>query len=341
MQKNSIASIHIPFVGGFRKMGNKYTYRFGNIPERDIDVMLLNSFSVDTEFLAIFTEKLNRTDIAKPTVIDVELSKTDPTWGESDVTVRFESRGRIYALLIEDKVGAEAQPEQCERYFRRGEIGVKKGEYNEFFVFICAATEYLATNEEAAVSFEEVDRYFLKSDDVFSKVRHEQIQQALMFAKIPYKKVVNAKATEFWKSYVAYQRIHYPDLQLPNGSKEKSSRGDWPVYDTQLNCRSKIYIQHKMDRGFIDLTFSGMANRQKELRDFLLDQIGDYEKMGLGIRSAGKAAVLRRDLGPDSTLSFQKTFEEQREIAEAHFQSIYLMHMIASKLNREQLLNIF
>jgi hypothetical protein len=267
------------------------------------------------------------------------------TAGTASEMIEGNGGGRRYALLIEDKVGAEAQPEQCNRYFKRGEIGIEKKEYEEFFVFICASAEYVATNEEAkhypySMSFEELDDYFSKRDDAFSKARHQQIQQALFFAKVPYRKIVDTKATEFWKSYVEYQRNQYPNLQLPNGSKEKSRNGDWPVYDTQLNCRNMIYIQHKMDRGYVDLTFRGMADRQKELSDFLQSQIGDYEGIGLGVSSAGKSAVLRKDMGQDNTLSFQKSFEEQREIAELHFQAIYQLHTIASKLDREELLNL-
>jgi hypothetical protein len=326
-------------------MTNAMKYKFGNVCERDIDVLLLNSFSVNQGFATLFVNKLNRPDLSNISLVDVELSKVDPTWGESDVTVRLESSGRRYALLIEDKVGAEAQPEQCNRYFRRGKIGIEKKEYEEFFVFICASAEYIATNEEAkhypySVSFEELSDYFSKRDDVFSKVRCQQIQQALSFAKVSYKKIVDSKATEFWKSYVEYQRQQYPNLQLPNGSKEKSRNGDWPVYDTQLNRRNMIYIQHKMDRGYVDLTFRGMADRQKELSEFLQNQIGDYEGMGLGISSAGKSAVLRKDVGQDNILSFQKSFEDQQEIAELHFQAIYQLHTIASKLDREELLNL-
>jgi hypothetical protein len=88
------------------------------------------------------------------------------------------------------------------------------------------------------------------------------------------------------------------------------------------------------------MIFGDMADRQKELSDFLQSQIGDYEGMGLGVSSAGKSAVLRKDMGQDNTLSFQKSFEEQREIAELHFQAIYQLHTIASKLDREELLNL-
>jgi hypothetical protein len=321
------------------------TYKFGNVCERDIDVMLLNSFSLDAAFLEMFTMKLNRDDIVSPSLIDIELSKVDPAWGESDVTVKFESNGHRFALLIEDKVGAEAQPDQCDRYFKRGEIDREKKEYDEFFVFICASSEYIKTNEEAshypyAMSFEEIEKYFSSKGDVFSSVQCELIRQALVFSKIPYKKVVDEKATEFWHNYVAFQNKYYPDLQLPNKSREKSRSGDWPVYNTQLNRRKLIYIQHKMDRGYIDLTFRGMADRQNELIAFLKDQIGDYEAMGLGIRPAGKSAVLRRDLGVDNGLDFQKPFEEQQEITEIHFRAIYGLHILASKIDRDKLVEL-
>jgi hypothetical protein len=320
-------------------------YKFGNVRERDIDVLLLNSFSVDKSFLELFTDKLNREDILSPLLIDVELSKVDVTWGESDVTVIFESNGRKYALLIEDKVGAEAQPDQCERYFKRGELGREKKEYDEFFVFICASAEYIKTNEEAtrypfAVSFEELETYFSSKGDAFSSVRCELIRQALTFSKIPYKKVVDEKATEFWHKYVDFQSKYYPDLQLTNKSTEKSKNGDWPVYNTRLNRRRMVYIQHKMDKGFVDLTFRGMADRQNELIAFLKDQIGDYEGMGFAIKPAGKSAVLRKDLGSDKGLDFQKSFEEQLEAVEMHFKAIYALHILASKIDRDKLVKL-
>jgi hypothetical protein len=320
-------------------------YRFGNIRERDIDLMLLYSFSMEPSFLEIFTNKLNRADIINPSLIDVELSKNDPAWGETDVTVRFESRGRKYALLIEDKIGAEAQPDQCRRYFKRGEIAVEQQEYEEFFVFICASADYLATNEEAkkypfSISLEELKDFFCKRDDIWSIMQSQLIEQAIGFSKIPYKKIVDDTATSFWKSYVEYQRRFYPDLQLPNKSMEKSRDGAWAVYDTPLHRRNSLYIHHKMDRGYVDLTFNGMADRQPELAGFLKEQIGDYEQMGFGIRPAGKSAVLRKDLGKDNRLDFQKPFEEQMEIVELHFQALHELHRLAAQLDREKLIEL-
>ena len=115
------------FVNGCLKE-QLYTYKFDNVCERDVDVLLLNSFALDDQFIRLFTDKIDGYQFESQRIVEVELSKIHPTWGESDVTVIFESAGKRYALLIEDKVGAEAQPEQCKRYFKRGDIGVESGD---------------------------------------------------------------------------------------------------------------------------------------------------------------------------------------------------------------------
>ncbi len=295
-----------------------YTYNFGNVCERDIDTLLLNSFALDKNFIDLFIQKIIDYNFQNPKILEIELSKTHPTWGESDITVIFESNGKKYAILIEDKVGAEAQPDQCKRYFKRGDIGIINKEYVAYFVFICASSEYITNNEEAksypySVNFEELIDYFQSKSDLYSKLRYEEIKQALEFSKTPYKKIVDNAATEFWRSYVEYARLNYPDLQLVNKNMKKSRKGGWPTYYTQLNLNRNVYIQHKMDRGIIDLTFNGIANKQKELSDFLRQHIGNYEIDDLGIRPAGKSAVLRMDLGKECILDFQTPFESQIE----------------------------
>lgn len=323
-------------------------YKFGTVCERDIDVLLLNSFAVNPDFIELFTEKITEIsgpDLSGASIVSVELSKSDPRWGESDVTVIVEKGGERYAILIEDKVGAKEQPDQCGRYDERGKIGINNGEYNAYFVFICAAKDYIEENAEAkkykySVSFEELSVYFSTKSDVFSGIMYEHIQQALVSSKIPYKKIVDEKATAFWNAYVEMARVKFPSLQLPNGSKEKSKSGDWPVYNTQLNYNLKVYIQHKMSEGIIDLTFGGMADRQAELEGFLRDRIADYETSGFGIAKVGKSAALRKNLGRANVLDFQKPFEEQREIAYENFKAIESLHNVAAQLNRTEVIEL-
>ena len=64
-------------------------YKFENICERDIDVLLLNSFAQDTSFINLFVSKISNRKFNNLRVTDIELSKVHPVWGESDVTIAF------------------------------------------------------------------------------------------------------------------------------------------------------------------------------------------------------------------------------------------------------------
>ena len=67
-------------------MNENMICKFGNIQERDMDLMFLESFLTDKEFLQLF---LNKAEIKGNSieVLNVALSETDPEYGESDITV--------------------------------------------------------------------------------------------------------------------------------------------------------------------------------------------------------------------------------------------------------------
>ena len=110
--------------------------QFNNtITERDMDLLFVESVLTDPEFCRVL---VNKTDLAgKPfRILSAELSKSDAELGESDITVVLDVEGDRYGLLIEDKIDAMAMPEQHGRYIKRGEKGIKAGEYKDFRVFI-------------------------------------------------------------------------------------------------------------------------------------------------------------------------------------------------------------
>ena len=147
---------------------------FGAVPERDIDVFHAYSFALDEDYLKLFTDKLDW-EISDPIITSIEISKVI-NGGESDVTICFTSKEKKYGILIEDKINAEAQPDQCARYYLRGDQSVKNGDYDIYAVFICAPEDYLKHNQEAAeyknqISFQEIEEYLTGKDDEFSKLR--------------------------------------------------------------------------------------------------------------------------------------------------------------------------
>lgn len=59
------------------------------IRERDMDMLFLNAFSTEKEFLQLFIKKTDIKNGKKAVVKSVELSRTEHGLGESDITIVF------------------------------------------------------------------------------------------------------------------------------------------------------------------------------------------------------------------------------------------------------------
>ena len=148
---------------------------FSTVRERDMDLLFLESIVTDPGFCELVLEK---TDYAhKPfRVLDAQLSRTEIDLGESDLTVILEIEGKRVGLLIEDKIDAIAMPDQYGRYLKRGDKGRRKGDWEEFIVYIFCPQKYYCLNSEAKKymhfrSYEKFKKYFDEKDDILSQVK--------------------------------------------------------------------------------------------------------------------------------------------------------------------------
>ena len=236
------------------------TLRFNNtITERDMDLLFAESVSTDPGFCKLLIDK---TDLAgKPfRILSAELSKEDKDLGESDITVVVEIGGEKYGLLVEDKIDAIAMPKQHDRYVKRGSKAVKAGDYKDFRVFIFCPEKYYTNNDEAKlyehlISYEECKKFFDSKNDPLSAFRSQQLGQAITKAKKPPVINVDEKANAFIRQYIAYQREHYPSLDLRT---KEDKNGWWADYRTGLGY---VYIDHKIQEGHVDLTFPKAADK--------------------------------------------------------------------------------
>lgn len=234
--------------------------QFNNtITERDMDLLLAESILSDNGFCRLI---IGKTDLAGKTfqVLNAELSKSDNDLGESDITVILEVDGKKVGLLIEDKINAIAMPEQHERYVKRGEKGVKAGDYDEFRVFLICPKKYYAINAEAKcyehhLTYEECQVYFAKKDDLLSSLRYQQLNQALHKGPVRGNGSVDERANAFLRQYIHYQKEHYPSLDL---STKEDKNGWWTDFRTNLGS---VYINHKIREGYVDLTFPKASDR--------------------------------------------------------------------------------
>ena len=269
------------------------TCKYRNVSERDMDLLFMEAFATDPEFSKLFLGKTAFHGTSY-TVLYAERSKIDSNLGESDLTVIFDVAGKRHALLIEDKIDAVAMKNQCDRYHKRGEKAVKKGDYDSFDVFIVCPEKYRNSNDEAAkyehfVSYEECRDYFASCPDVHNKLRFQQISEAIETMKPEYKLTVNEIAVESFRQYAAYQKEHYPSLRLQNKPESNTVNGWWPHF---IVPAKGMYILHKTDRDAIDLTVSGAKERMEELRP-IQQWLHDNVDRRIELVETGKSASFR------------------------------------------------
>lgn len=244
---------------------------FSDVSERDMDMLISEEVVSSADFLAIFLERVG---IESASVLSVELSKSDSTLGESDITVIIESDGDKIGLLIEDKIDAIAMPDQAMRYHMRGRKGIEQGDYAKFFVFIVAPQKYLSENNESKkypnrISYEELLEFFSGRKDNRNTYKAQQIEQAIYKQKTGYQVIENRAVTDFWEKYANYQKEHHPNVWLLYSPSKKGSNASWPRYNTVIKG---LYFYHKSEFGYVDLTFQNCADRIPELEQMLTEQ---------------------------------------------------------------------
>lgn len=263
---------------------------FNTVHERDMDILFLESLASDSGFTKLVLEKTPYAGKAFQ-VLSAALSVTEADLGETDICVVLQVEGRRIGLLIEDKVDALAMPDQHLRYHKRGETAVSRGDYDTYEVFIFCPEKYHESNEEAKkyehfCSYETFKRYFDGKDDAISKIRSQQLAQAIERARKPSEAIINEAANLFFTRYKAYQKQYYPELDLRTGD---GSNGWWPHYSTRLG---NAYIYHKRLEGFVDLTFPNAAGKLDVVQNLAV-WLRAHDVPNVIAVQTGKAAALR------------------------------------------------
>ena len=239
---------------------------FSTITERDMDMLVLEAVASDPGFTNLIIEK---TALKGKTfnVVSVELSKEDSNLGESDITIIVESDRKKHGILIEDKIDAIAMPDQHDRYVKRGELGINEGDYESFSIFIFCPSSYYKKNSEAQkyenhLSYEECKKYFDSKDDAISRIKSQQIEQAIHKSRGRGETKLDPRANSFLKSYIEYQREHYPSLDI---ATNENANGWWIEYRTSIKY---VGITQKNEMGYVDLSFPKSVKKINDLQRF-------------------------------------------------------------------------
>lgn len=303
-------------------------YTFSNIIERDCDFAIIKSFLNNKKVQNLFLNKIHRKaeniESAYHSLMDQEEGNG---MGESDIVFIINDEKGKYGLFIEDKVNADPQPEQRERYDIRAKQMQNKGCFDKFEVFLCAPKQYLVSSKaegyDLTVSYEDI-----------IEALDDGIDKAILLKACECKTVLvkDENITNYWYRLYAYvSSLKNTYIDISGRPSDKSVRSLWPSFRTKMKG---CYIVLKTDRGYLDLEFGGMGDK-REVVDEALKKIGINENTV----KTGKSASLRKVFDEKDYLYFSKDFDNQIEILKKWLDVVETYTKITERLKAEHLLD--
>jgi hypothetical protein len=249
------------------------------VTERDIDLLVLEELHVSPAFAKWFFEQTCQLAFDGMQFWRAEHSVVGPGPGESDLIAHYHSDpGETFAILIENKITAEPQPQQGERYRSRGELGVRTGAWSQFRTCMIAPNAYLGRTSDAAeydsrISYESIRDWFVQSGptDIRSTYRARMIAAGIEQNRRGYQHRHDPAVTDFWLKYWLLANAEGPEL----GMKQPgliAIGSDWPTFP--LPTLRGRRIVHKLARGAVDLEFSGESYSEQVIRTQSLRFLG-------------------------------------------------------------------
>ena len=185
-----------------------------------------------------------------------------------------------------------------------------------------------------SVEYERILSYFENHKDSRSEFKIQQIRQAIDKQKKGYQVEMDKAVTAFWNNYLEYQRMHYPEVDFIYRGEIKGANATWPRFRTVIDG---LYLFHKSEFGFVDLTFDNCGDKIVAVERLLSDAVGDYLKQGYSVHKTSKSAAIRIMV---PITDFHRPFEEQSDKVETVFKSIKKMTELAKLLSYQGVMNL-
>ncbi len=302
------------------------------VQEVHVDFLLQEEFSVDSSFLQRFIEAASQHGTPLQ-VQRVEHSVSD-NHGEADLIVVYkevEGSGDRVAILIEDKIRAGFQPSQADRYRKRGESG-KGTKWDRYWTCLVAPKSYANSKSnhgfDAVVTLEQIKEWLAVSEPKRREFKVWVVDQAIEKERKTGVQVVDPEMTAFRKSYYAFFEEFFADQREDVQMRVPADtwRGDsWFEIRSKQLLPNGVYINHKSQAGFVDLTFP-YTNAT------LLKPIELCLEAGMRIEQTGNSAAIRLVV---SKIDHFSDFDQERaRVAEALSGVRRLLHFHTRERNR-------
>ena len=156
------------------------------------------------------------------------------------------------------------------------------------------------------------------------------IEEAIREKKKGYSVIENKPVTLFWERYYDLVEKRYPMLNIKKHERARGSNACWPIFVTPVKS---IWIYHKSNMGYIDLTLPGLADKYFEVYDLVKDQLTD----AITLQKASKSLAIRINV---PKISFKGDFDEQIEQVNESLDAIYELQNFMRKIDCEAILNL-
>lgn len=268
------------------------------VRERDIDLLILEELYAKTGFEKLFLEEIKYPNFS---FAKAYRSVTTAGLGETDIQVEFISDNKKLFLLIENKVDADFQDAQYERYMKRADL--LSGPDITTAVILVAPQSYIQNKSEFeyTLSYEKMQNWFAQKNDSRSWYKQELLRLAIDQERRGYQAVKDEIVTNFWKKYHLYITEHLPELNMPIPKVRPTSSSF--VYFNPKWLPKNTRLIHKMEKGYLDLELSGRASEYDNL-------ITQYNHLlnGMELVVTGKSVCFRIEITP---ISFEQDFNNQ------------------------------
>lgn len=276
-------------------------YRFEDISERDIDMLLMQEIGSNIELLKYILHqsieyKVGKISVEHPRVVEIIHSHVEPGYGESDIVVIYEDNGKKYGLFIEDKINAKAMDQQAARYTVRADIAKRRGDIEGSCIFMIAPKKYIEDNNPEA----EVHKYPNKLcyEDIMMNVKlspfHiQQMADALKKHRSNHMAACDDDMTRGWAEYKSYRDKYFMDLDMYYSKPGKSHGETWIKFYTWLKG---VVIYHKTNpskslTGTVELNFPINPRYIGLLKECLMQYSGNFTLQGYELKQCGRSQI--------------------------------------------------
>lgn len=266
------------------------------VVERDIDFILVEELAAPDGFLAWFLARIGLP--ADYELTSVAHSATTST-GETDIELTLASGDTKVMVLVENKIDANLQPRQAERYRDRASRHVKEGQCSVCITVIVAPKAYFAGEAidlgfDRVITYEDLLGWFEDAESLSTRrlLKTALLSRAVNRGGSAWKLVPDETATEFWRRYWELCRTIAPELRMARPDAKPATSAF--IFFRPSGLPKSAQLVHKLPYGNVDIQLAGMAGELQKLGQ----QYGPLFEPGMTLEAANKSAAIRITVPP-------------------------------------------